>query len=197
MLFLRSKSLKKYTDEELVERYASTQKNDYVAELFNRYTVMVYGVCMKYLKDEDESKDATMQIFEKLIADLPKHQVRTFKPWLHMVTRNHCLMKLRKDATVQMVRVEENEYGDNGFVESGEDVHLTNEAFIKEEKYNQLEQAVESLSEEQRQCIELFFYQKKCYEEIVEITGFNYKQVKSYIQNGKRNLRISLNNING
>ena len=197
MLFIRSKSIKQFTDEELVERYVNSRKNDYITELFNRYTVMVYGVCMKYLKDEDESKDATMQIFEKLITDLPKHSIRTFRPWLHMVTRNHCLMKLRKDSIIINVSTDDYVLESDDFVENGTHTHRITEAHEKEEKYVKLEQAVEGLTDEQRKCIELFYYQKKCYDEIAEITGFSYKQVKSYIQNGKRNLRISLNNING
>jgi len=197
MLFIRSKSIKQFTDEELVERYVNNRKNDYITELFNRYTVMVFGVCMKYLKDEDESKDATMQIFEKLITDLPKHSVRTFRPWLHMVTRNHCLMKLRKDSIIINVSTDDYVLESDDFVENGTHTHPISEAHEKEEKYVKLEKAVEDLTDEQRKCIELFYYQKKCYDEIAEITGYSYKQVKSYIQNGKRNLRISLNNING
>lgn len=197
MLFIRSKSIKKFTDEELVERYVNSRKNSYVAELFNRYTVMVYGVCIKYLKDEDESKDATMQIFEKLITDLPKHTIRNFRPWLHMVTRNHCLMKLRKEAGIINISTDDYVLESEDFVENGIDMHHITEAHEKEAKYVKLEKAVEGLTDEQRKCIELFYYQKKCYDEIVEITGYSYKQVKSYIQNGKRNLRISLNNTNG
>jgi RNA polymerase sigma-70 factor (ECF subfamily) len=197
MLFIRSKSIKKFTDEELVERYVNSRTSEYVAELFNRYTVMVYGVCMKYLKDEDDSKDATMQIFEKLISDLPKHSIRTFRPWLHMVTRNHCLMKLRKESQVINISTDDFVLESEDFVENGTGAHHISEAHEKEEKYVKLEQAVEGLTEEQRKCIELFYYQKKCYDEIADITGFSYKQVKSYIQNGKRNLRISLTNTNG
>lgn len=197
MLFIRSKSIKQFTDEELVERYVNNRKNEYITELFNRYTVMVFGVCMKYLKDEDESKDATMQIFEKLITDLPKHNIRTFRPWLHMVTRNHCLMKLRKNSSIINISTDDYILESEDFVENGTHTHHIIEAHEKEEKYVKLEKAVEDLTDEQRKCIELFYYQKKCYDEIAEITGYSYKQVKSYIQNGKRNLRISLNNING
>ncbi len=194
MLFIRTKSIKKFTDEELVERFVKSGDKDYVGELFNRYTALVFGVCMKYLKDEDESKDATMQIFEKLIADLPRHQIRTFRPWLHMVVRNHCLMILRKQANHVMVNTEDYQLDGEQFVEFSSDNHLTNETQEKEQQYVQLEQAVEELNEEQRRCIELFYYQKKCYDDIVAITGYSYKQVKSYIQNGKRNLRISIEN---
>lgn len=194
MLFIRTKSIKKYTDEELVERYVRTRNKDLVAELFNRYTVMVFGVCMKYLKDEDESKDATMQIFEKLLDDLAKHQVRAFRPWLHMVTRNHCLMQLRKE-TGLAIKNEKLVADGAAFMESDEEPHLNGEHYEKEEQYEKLEKAVGQLNTEQRQCIELFYYQKKCYDEIAQITGFSYKQVKSHIQNGKRNLRINFEKV--
>lgn len=194
MLFIRTKSIKKYTDEELVERYVRTRNKELVAELFNRYTVMVFGVCMKYLKDEDESKDATMQIFEKLLEDLTKHTVRTFRPWLHMVTRNHCLMQLRKE-TGMAIKNERLVADGAPFMEYDEEPHLNGEHVEKEQQYEKLEKAVGQLNTEQRQCIELFYYQKKCYDEIAQITGFSYKQVKSHIQNGKRNLRINFEKI--
>jgi len=194
MLFIRTKSAKNFTDEELVERYVRTGNKELVAELFNRYTVMVYGVCMKYLKDEDESKDATMQIFEKLIDDLARHQVRTFRPWLHMVTRNHCLMHLRKTTGVAVKNERLVEDG-AAFMEYNEEAHHTNGVQDKEDQYVKLEKAVEGLNHEQKLCIELFYYQKKCYDEIAQITGFSYKQVKSHIQNGKRNLKINFEKV--
>src|SRR5688572_15955898 len=65
--------------------------------LLQRYTLLLLGVCMKYLKDEEEAKDAVQQIFLKVITELPKYMVDYFKSWLYMVARNHCLMKIRDD----------------------------------------------------------------------------------------------------
>ena len=52
--------------------------------------------------------------------------------------------------------------------------------------------SLEELNPEQKQCLILFYLEKKSYQEISENTGFSLMQVKSYIQNGKRNLKILL-----
>jgi RNA polymerase sigma-70 factor (ECF subfamily) len=151
---------------------------------------LVYGVCLKYLKDEDESKDAVLEIFEQLITDLLKHDIVNFKSWLHSVTRNHCLMQLRKEQT-QQKRVNEYQYAveQDGVFEQPFQLH---EKQVQETQLTDLEKALLELKEEQRVCIELFFLKEKCYEEVAEITGYTMNQVKSYIQNGKRNLSLKL-----
>jgi RNA polymerase sigma-70 factor (ECF subfamily) len=55
-----------------------------------------------------------------------------------------------------------------------------------------LEKCIETLGDEQKQCVKLFYLQEKCYKEITESTGFDMNKVKSYIQNGKRNLKICM-----
>lgn len=142
---------------------------------------------MKYLKDEDESKDAVMQIFEKLLDDLKKYQVGNFKSWVHSIARNHCLMKLRTEQAHQ-AKTEEYKKDFSDFVESDTDLHPNNEN-IDEIYLASLGSAIESLNGEQKKCIELFYLQGKCYNEVSEITGYSLMQVKSYIQNGKRNLK--------
>ncbi|MCP4520491.1 MAG: sigma-70 family RNA polymerase sigma factor [Cytophagales bacterium] len=191
MLFFQSNTLKKLSDLELVEEYKTTADNKYVSELLGRYTTFTIGICMKYLKNEEKSKDATMQIFEKLLQDLMKHSISNFRPWLHQVIRNFCLMELRKEKSEQKKA--------NLFVESEPIVHPF-EDDNEEEKESHLQQlsyCIKELKKEQKECIELFFLQEKCYQEIAEITEFTLKKVKSYIQNGKRNLKICMEKLNG
>ncbi len=190
MLFFKNKNISKHSDNELIAEYKSKGDNAVVGELFKRYSHLVYGVCLKYLKNEDESKDAVLEIFEQLLVDLLKHDVSNFKSWLHSVARNHCLMFLRKEQT-QLKRANEYEYAfdeENSF-EAPFQVH---EKEQQEVQLTDLEKALGELKEEQRICIELFFLQEKCYEEVAELTGFTMNQVKSYIQNGKRNLSLKL-----
>ncbi len=192
MLFFKSKVISKYSDIELIAEYKSKGNNTIVGELFKRYSHLVYGVCLKYLKDEEESKDAVLEIFEQLLVDLLKHDIVNFKSWLHSVSRNHCLMFLRKEQT-KLKRASEYEYAydeENCY----ETPFQVNEKETQEVQLTDLEKALTELKEEQRVCIELFFLKEKCYEEVAELTGYNIKQVKSYIQNGKRNLSIKLNN---
>lgn len=192
MLFFKSKNITTLTDNELIAEYKKKGDNTVVGELYTRYSHLVYGVCLKYLKNEDESKDAVLEIFEQLLVDLLKHDVTNFKSWLHSVSRNHCLMFLRKEQT-QLKRANKYQYALSE-TDSYETPFQIHEKETQEVQLTDLERALTELKEEQRACIELFFLKEKCYEEVAEITGYTLLQVKSYIQNGKRNLSIKLNN---
>ncbi len=174
-------------DLELIALYRQTNNNIYVGELFQRYTHLIFGVCMKYLKDENEAQDASMQIFEKLLADLKKHEIQQFKGWLHMVCKNYCLMQLRSGAT-KLKHNKELHKDMSTLMEYDQHSHLINEN-KKELQLTFMEECMKGLNEEQRLCIELFFLQEKSYQEVTESTSFSMNNVKSYIQNGKRNLK--------
>ncbi len=186
MRLFKSKNIQEHSDNELIAVYKKGGDNSLVGELYKRYSHLVYGVCLKYLKNEDEAKDAVLQIFENLLEDLKKHDIANFKSWLHSVARNHCLMFLRKQQTLQR-RVNEYEavYQPEETFETPFSVHDKEE---KEVMLTKLEEAILLLKDEQRICIELFYIKEKCYTEVAEITGYDLKKVKSYIQNGKRNL---------
>lgn len=147
---------------------------------------------MKYFKDADESKDAVMSIFEKMMLDLKKYEIANFKSWLHTTSKNYCLMYFRSSKKNQFVRTDI--IKDSDFVmEIGFDLHH-NAEIDKEATLTKLESAVKELKEGQRVCIELFYLQQKCYQEVADLTGYSMNEVKSYIQNGKRNLKIMLEN---
>ncbi len=178
-------SLKNLGDEELLYVYRTKKNTEVIGILYNRYAHLVYGVCMKYLKDAENAKDATMQIFEKLITEISKHDIQLFKAWIYRVAQNHCFMILRSNHhdTKLFDEFPEStmEYEDN--------LHPMIE---KENLLTKMEEALEDLNEEQKRCINLFYLEKKTYTEIMQLTGFNFMQVKSYIQNGKRNLKMKL-----
>jgi RNA polymerase sigma factor (sigma-70 family) len=181
-----SSDLKSLTDDELLRHFKNDGEPVFVGELFKRYKHLVFGVCMKYLKDEDESKDAVMDIFEKLFKELKKSEVVNFKSWLFKVSVNHCLMMLRRKQPV-FVR-EQNNLSEQS-MESGLEIHLDGEMEV-EDNIQLMEKGIEHLNDEQSVCIKLFYLEKKCYAEISEITGYDVNKVKSHLQNGKRNLRI-------
>jgi RNA polymerase sigma factor (sigma-70 family) len=176
---------KNLSDEELVSRYQESESLEIVGELYNRYTALVYGVCLKYLKDREESKDAVMQIFEKLIESLKTHHVKQFKGWLYVTARNHCLMQLRSQKGKKFEEISP------FLMESGEELHLQDGPEI-EFDLSRLEKCMETLPDEQKRCVRLFYLEQKSYKEIAEMTGFDLSHVKSYIQNGKRNLKICM-----
>ena len=172
------------TDQELLEKFHADHNNEWLGILLQRYTLLLLGVCMKYLKNEEEAKDSVQQVFLKVIQELHKYKVEYFKSWLYMVAKNHCLMKLRDrqgkipaELTERITATPEEETDRQALLQNDHTLDLM-EAGLKE------------LNREQQQCVTLFYLEKKSYQEITEQTGFSMLQVKSYIQNGKRNLKI-------
>jgi len=181
---LNKHKYKETEDRELLDHYYKDQDNEWLGILLQRYTLLIYGVCMKYLKNEEDAKDSVQQIFLKVINELQKYKVEYFKSWLYMVARNHCLMKLR-DKNGHMAELNENHHG-----YSGDNDEIT--PAEKDIAYQNMEIALERLNSEQQRCIKEFYLEKKSYQQIADETGFTVMQVKSNIQNGKRNLKIQL-----
>ena len=186
MHFITNISTDPQSDKELLKAFKQTNDIKYLSILYQRYMDLVFGVCLKYFKDAERSKDAVMDIFEELNTKLKMHEVDNFKGWLHTVTRNYCLMQLRSPRNLKTSEL------NIDFMQSGEPSHLLNELFEKEESFKQLEACIETLPDDQKKTIELFYLQKKCYNEIAEITGFEWNKVRSFIQNGKRNLKLCI-----
>lgn len=190
-MFRFSHSKKKNnTDRELLESYQESRNLEILGELYNRYVHLVYGVCLKYLKDQEKSKDAVMQIFEKLIDEAFIKDIDNFQGWIYVVSRNHCLMELRKERKKVLTGINE-EISDEFFMESSAEMHLLSEEWL-DRMDGQLEKCLKQLPDAQKTCIELFYFKEKCYREIAEITRYELRMVKSHIQNGKRNLKNCL-----
>ncbi len=173
----------KLSDEELLHRFYQDHDNRWLGILLPRFSLLLFGVCMKYLKNEEDAKDSVQQIFLKIIDQLHKYDVSNFKSWIYMVAKNHCLMKLRDhkqsnvewDETIQPVE---------------EPIEARQTNMQKEEILTALHASLKKLKPEQQICIDYFYLQKKSYVEISELTGFTLLQVKSYLQNGKRKLEL-------
>jgi RNA polymerase sigma factor (sigma-70 family) len=172
------------SDNELLDRYYASNDQKWIGILLDRYTMLLLGVCMKYLKNEEEARDAVQQIFLKVLTEVSKYKIDYFKSWLYMVAKNYCLMKLRGGQGRQMKELKELAIEDPETDKT--------ELLANENAYNLLEQSIDELSKEQKQCVTLFYLKKCSYQQITDTTGFTPMQVKSYIQNGKRNLRMSL-----
>lgn len=183
MNFLKSQSnLIDLTDDRLLLEYKQTGNLTTLAALYEKYMHLVYGVCLKYFRDEEQSKDAVMQLFEELIDKTRRHEVKNFKSWLHVVCRNFCLMQLRAGKKLQTESMPD-------FMEFADEPHHYEE---QEGDIQQLELCKEKLPTAQKISIQLFYIDEKCYKEIADDTGYTLNEVKSYIQNGKRNLKICL-----
>lgn len=192
----RKKGLSDTGDDVLIAEYKRTGDNIYIGELYKRYAHLVFGVCLKYLKDDAAAQDMVMEVFEKLLTDLRHHDVQSFKSWLYMVAKNQCLMLLRKQKGKQPVELKTNQGDDDDGAMENEIAEHLEDVDLKETQLQHLEEGITTLNEEQKICVELFYLQHKSYVEVAEITGYDIKQVKSYIQNGKRNLKIYLDKKN-
>lgn len=172
------------SDQELVQEYKEGGSMDVLGELYSRYMDLVYGVCLKYLKEPEEAKDSVINIFEELVSKLKKYEVANFKGWLYQLAKNYCLMKLRsnkgKPVNVEMdvMYLAENNHPDN-----------TEE---KEQNFMMMEDCMKQLPQEQKEAIELFYLKEKCYKEIAEATKMEINKIRSFIQNGRRNLKICM-----
>lgn len=192
MFFKRSPKKAIKEDDELLRLYKASGDIAFLGELYERYIYLVFGVCMKYLRSEEESKDMSMQIFEKLAEAAKTTEIRSFSSWLHVLAKNECLMLLRsRKYKMEKTAVAINEESDMDLAYA---LHHTREDGL-EVKLQELELSIEELPPEQKECIRLFYLEQKSYKTIASLTGHELKKVKSYIQNGKRNLKRYMQNL--
>jgi RNA polymerase sigma-70 factor (ECF subfamily) len=175
------------SDNDLINIFLEKNDNEIIGVFFERYSHLVLGLCLKYLKNKDEAQDAVIQIFSGLLTDLKKYKIDFFKSWLYVYSKNFCLMELRKKQSALKKELE-----------LKENVHLIMDysnpehLIIKEKQITLLQTAINSLNSQQKICIELFFMENKSYTEIEKVTKFSANEVKSHIQNGKRNLKLKM-----
>ncbi len=175
-------------DNQLLHNFYEDKNNEWLGILLQRYTLLLLGVCMKNLKNEEEAKDCVQQVFLKAITELHKYKVEYFKSWLYMVAKNCCLMKLRDKGKHP---VEINEHHMSAMDETEDKIkYLEKDAVL-----TNMEKALQLLNEEQLRCITMFYLEKKSYQDITQQTGYSLLKVKSHIQNGKRNLKIMLERL--
>jgi RNA polymerase sigma-70 factor (ECF subfamily) len=183
--FLKNIQGNELPDQELVKLFKTSGDMEVLAVLYQRYMDLIYGVCVKYLKNTETAKDAVMQIFEELVEKLQRHEVDNFKSWLYTLAKNYCLMQLRTPKNLKTIEFK------TDIMHSEEEVHL-NGVMLKEENLQKMERCLQTLSAEQKVSVELFYLQNKCYKEIADETGLEWNKVRSYIQNGRRNLKICM-----
>lgn len=172
------------TDQQLLEYFYADRDTKWLGIVLQRYTLLLLGVCMKYLKNEEEAKDSVQQIFLKTITELQKYKVEYFKSWIYMVAKNHCLMKLRDKHGKIPAEINES-------LLATPEESADKQAMMQNEKVMDLmDEALKELNPEQQQCVTLFYLQKLSYQQVSDKTGMSMLQVKSHIQNGKRNLKL-------
>ena len=169
--------------------FLNTTQNQYLGELLERYSLLVFGVCIKYLKDQTSAQDATQQVFEKVIKEVVKYEIPYFKSWLYSVAKNQCLMQLRNSSNKMQYSAQEI---DELELTSEDDSGLKLREYLLQDKLENLHESLQNLNKDQSICIDLFYLQKLSYREIENKTGLTFQQIKSNIQNGKRNLRLML-----
>ena len=184
---INSTKITELADEELLRRYINQDDVLYFGELYRRFIPKVYGLCLKYLGEQEAARDAVMDIYGQISEKVKQYEISNFNTWLYSVAKNHCLQVLRKEKKTIFVKME--------------DVAVENEAFFNltdkpqsQEELAALEYCLETLPVEQQKSVTLFYIDNCSYTDIVELTGFALSKVKSYIQNGKRNLKSCIIN---
>lgn len=187
----KNKDLISLSDSELIERYRHSHDMKYIGVLYNRYSALVLGLCLKYFKEKASAEDAVMDIFEKIIKELKRHPVQNFKSWLYTLSKNHCFEILRKNKSAKTKKDRFETFLSRHSMENETYLHQLEED-EKEKVLNQLEEALPLLKDKQLLCMKEFYLKGKSYKKLAEETGLTLKEVKSHIQNGKRNLKIQL-----
>ena len=188
-MFFTRKNITELTDEQLLASYRKDANPVYIGELYERYSYLVFGLCLKYLKNRDEAADATLNIFEKSMEDLKNHEVKQFDHWIYVVAKNHCLGLFGAES-VSRGRFEQ--YAHAQRQEKDEEMDDIQVHELKERGLRRLEMALEQLNDSQQKCIKMFYLEDRSYAEISELTGMSYNEVKTHLQNGKRNLKLIL-----
>ncbi len=188
-MWLFKKKKEYVNDEDLLLQYKQSGDKELFADLFKKHVTSVYGTCLFYLQDKDEAQDATMVLFEKLMLDISTREINNFKAWLSFVVRNHCISLIRKSKTVSKNKksyyafeMEETSYETEEKIQSVSDDVLLLE----------MKNCLPRLKDKQRICVERFYLQNKSYQDIADETGYSLNEIKSHIQNGKRNLKLMI-----
>lgn len=184
---MNNPDIQQLTDQELLQRFKADNNSDWIGVLFDRYALLLLGMCMKYLKNEEDARDAVQQIFLKMLSDINKHEIQFFRAWIYQVTKNYCLMQLRQKHMKYKEEISDKHMSAIAAEEEDKRVYQEKDILLEN-----MEQAMNLLVPEQKVCVQLFYLQKKSYQEIADQTGYSLLQVKSYIQNGKRNLKLLL-----
>lgn len=183
---LHSIGLNERSDEELLDRYKATSNQKWISQLFGRYVTLIYGVCLRYTPDAREAEDWTMEIYQKIVDKALTHQIKSFKSWLYVVSKNYCLEQIRKRTGKPIAEF------DQDFVQLQQSLHLTDEKAAnaaKEQRFVWLEACLDELTNRQKRSIRLFYYENKSYKEIADIIEDQVSQVRSHLQNGRRKMK--------
>ena len=174
------------SESELIRQYQESGDQEILGQLFLPYMELLYGVCLKYLKNVNKAQDAVMDVYEHVSKKLKTHDVKAFRPWLYVVTKNHCMEKMRKQQRdMQKKKVAHDVYLETVYHPDDED---------KEGRHKRMEICMDQLNEEQKACIEAFYYKSMTYEQIAETSSLKWSTVRSHIQNGRRNLKKCIDN---
>ena len=183
---LHSIGLGERSDKELLSKYRDTKDQKWLSQLFGRYVQLIYGVCLRYTPDVREAEDFTMEIYQKVADKALTHQIKSFKSWVYVVSKHHCLEHIRK---ITGRRIES---FDPNFMQMQSEFHPIDEMedkMVMEAKFEVMEHCLKKLNDLQKLSIELFYYKNKSYVEIANLIEDEVSQVRSYLQNGRRNIK--------
>ncbi|MEL6655687.1 MAG: sigma-70 family RNA polymerase sigma factor [Bacteroidota bacterium] len=181
------KSQDQKSDEELVRQFQQSGDRFLLGLLLRRYSQSILGTCHYYLRQPQDAEDAAMEVCELIVRQLQKpKEIKRFKDWVFIIARNYCFRKLKDNKRLTELSTE----WEKDFLNSDVQYELGDTLYVQEEAlYARVDAEIQQLNEQQRLCLTAFYWQGEKYKDIAARYGMTTDEVRSAIQNGRRNLR--------
>ncbi len=187
---LTSLALRQMTDDQCLKRIAAGEEEPFQV-LFERYGELVFGYCVKLLKDRERAEDASQEAWVKIIKNANKYECQgKFRAWLLQITRNTCFSlfrDLKKNRTEDVSDHEIEDMSQKSILD----------LMSAEENKAKLKKCIEDLPENQRLALLVWMTEDKSYEEIAEHMQTSVSAVKSLLFRSRQSLKEMLGSNNG
>lgn len=170
----------------IINRIKSGDKEAF-SLVVDRYSDMVYTLCLRMLGVEADAADAAQEVFVKVYRSMAGFQEKSkFSTWIYRIAYNHCISVIRKkvkiiDMVDELPDVEVNNQDVSGL-----------ELISSEERKRYLNMAIEALAETDAVVITLFYYDELSLEEIAEVTGLTNANIRIKLHRSRKKMYMVL-----
>jgi len=170
----------KYSDSDLIARYLREQNSDYFTQLYRRYAGKVFAKCYSMLSDEGLARDATQEIFIKVLLNLARFtEQSSFSTWVYSITYNYCIDLIRKKKKMPLQFTE-----DVSRVSTEKEVDIPDSVLL-EMKQERLEKVLDLLPEGDRAILMMKYIDDMSIKEIGDLLGKTESAIKMQIMRAK------------
>lgn len=183
----RSNAIRDRSETELVTELLARRDGRIFEELYRRSRRKIFGVCFNLLGEAAAAEDACHDAYIRAWEKLDSLRGSDFTAWVRRIAANRCYDELRRRRPDEL---------DENHPEPATD-HRIDRSVIARQELDRAIDVIASLEEHQRRVFLLRHIDHHSYEEISEATGFDAKQVKSYLQNARRNFHLAWQRASG